>query len=194
MVMVRSSASASKKSPGPTWPHGKTPKAAKAPKGPKVKKPEVKIVGAVPGLNVGLKSGLQVHAFWGLVLGQQAKAKLNDAELESVVAVEFPKRDKVQPAGRLRAWYNCGTYAAMGLAPGGVRGTNGKHPPERCLRYEDGKPVGKGAPKAPKTVVVKVAGNKIKVRAPRTEADKINAEINKMVPGGKAKKAPKAKK
>jgi len=123
---------------------------------PKGKKPAVvKTSEPEEGLTVGKTTKLQVHAYWGLLLGQQARAKLSDAQLEAAVRKEFPLREKVQPAARLRGWYNCGTYAAMGLAVNGARGTNGKRPPERCLRYENGVAVGRGAPKLEKTAKTK---------------------------------------
>jgi hypothetical protein len=118
-------------------PHRKAPAA----KGPAEK---------VPGKTLGLKSKVGVLATWGIYFTANAKRHLTDEQLGAAIKAEFPLRDHVQPAARIRGWYNSGTYANMGLAPNGVAVDAGQKPEERALKYVP-KEVAKKTPKT-KTV------------------------------------------
>jgi len=100
------------------------------------KKTETAATAGVPGLNVGLKSGVGVTATWNKLLGENVKAKLTDEQLQAAFKKDFPQRDYLQPIGRVRSFYNTGRY---GFGKGeGVRLEGA----DRSVAYdENGEPI-----------------------------------------------------
>lgn len=123
--------------------------------------------GPTPGFTVGLESGLGVTDTWNKYLKANGKAKQSerktDDDLAKAIAKEFPKREKVQPVGRVRSWYNNGRYGF---------GLNGKKMPlaDRSVAYDDDGNVmsrragGFGKKATAKKAVVKKAKPKVAAR------------------------------
>lgn len=113
-------------------PAGKTKTAPK--KKPKKPKAGAEIREESIGRSVGVATGLSVSEYWSKLFVSNSHKRLSDPELVELFRKEFPRRQKVQPVGRVRSFYNRGLQG-FGNPPGMKLG-----PGKRSKAYENGEP------------------------------------------------------
>lgn len=83
------------------------------------------------GLSLGKTTGMGVTEFWNKLLGANERKKLTDAKLVKAFKEEFPRRELVQPVGRVRSFYNRNT-----LGFGDNSGKTRRGTPRQSFAYD----------------------------------------------------------
>ncbi len=87
------------------------------------------------GLSIGKETGMGVTEYWNKLLTANYRKKLTDDQLVKTFRKEFPRREIVQPIGRVRNFFNRNI-----LGYGDNSGKNRRGTPKQSYAYDkDGK-------------------------------------------------------